>query len=108
VRLLENILKAGRQFLNDIPVSRPVECQLKITNFQGDQAPAKRQKELKKIRELIHEDLRQTIHELADTVGISYGVCQGILTENLNMHRIATKCVRRLLTNDQKQYYSYL
>jgi hypothetical protein len=43
---------------------------------------------VEKIRELIHEDRRQTIHELTDTVGISYGVCQ-ILTENLNMCHIA-------------------
>jgi hypothetical protein len=41
------------------------------------------------IRELIHEDRRQAIHELAGTVGISYGVCQEILTENLNMRRTA-------------------
>jgi hypothetical protein len=34
--------------LNDIHVSRPVECQLKMTKVQGDQAPAKRQKVLKK------------------------------------------------------------
>jgi hypothetical protein len=32
-----------------IHVSRPVECQLKMTNVQGNQAPAKRQKMLKKI-----------------------------------------------------------
>jgi transposase len=42
---------------------------------RGDQTPAKRQKMLKKIRELINEDRRRTIHEVADTVGISYGVC---------------------------------
>jgi hypothetical protein len=35
------------------------------------------------ILELIHEERRQTIHEIADTVRISYGVCQEILTENL-------------------------
>jgi hypothetical protein len=34
----------GQQFLNHIHVSRPVECQLKITNVLGDQAPAKQQK----------------------------------------------------------------
>jgi hypothetical protein len=45
----------------------------------------------------------QPIHELADTVGISYGVCQEILTENLNMRRTAAKFVPQLLTNDQKQ-----
>jgi hypothetical protein len=46
-----------------------------------------------KISELIHDDHRRTIHELADTIGISYGVCQEILIENLNMHRIAAKIV---------------
>jgi hypothetical protein len=40
---------------------------------------------------LIHRDCHRTIHELADTVGISYGVCQEILTENLNMRHIAVK-----------------
>jgi hypothetical protein len=34
--------------LNGIHVSRPVECQLKMTNVHGDQAPAKRLKMLKK------------------------------------------------------------
>jgi hypothetical protein len=48
---------------------------------------------VEKIRELIHEDRRQAIHELADTIGTSYGVCQEILTENLNMRRIAAKFV---------------
>jgi hypothetical protein len=44
---------------------------------------------LEKIQELIHEDHRRTIHELTDTVGVSYGVCQEILTEKWNMRRIA-------------------
>jgi hypothetical protein len=35
--------------LNGIHVSGPVECQLKMTNVQGDQAPAKGQKMLKKL-----------------------------------------------------------
>jgi ribosomal protein S25 len=60
-----------------------------MTNVLGDQAQAKRQKMLKKIREFIHKNRCPTIHELADTVGISYGISQEILTENLNMHRTA-------------------
>jgi hypothetical protein len=40
---------------------------------------------VEKIRKLSNEDHRQTIHELAHAVGISYEVCQEILTENLNM-----------------------
>jgi hypothetical protein len=46
-RLLENIRQAGQRFLNAIHISRPVKCQLKMTNVQGDKAPAKRQKMLK-------------------------------------------------------------
>jgi hypothetical protein len=60
---------------------------------------------IKKILEFIHEDHCQTIHELTDTVGISYGVCQEILTENLNVCYIAAKFVPRLLTNDLKQWH---
>jgi hypothetical protein len=54
---------------------------------------------VQKIWELIHKDHRWTIHELADTTGISYGVCQEILTGNLNMCRTAAKFVPRLLIN---------
>jgi hypothetical protein len=39
---------------------------------------------VEKIWDLIHEDCRWTVRELAHTAGISYGVCQ-ILTQNLNM-----------------------
>jgi hypothetical protein len=60
-----------------------------MTDVQGDEAPAKRQKILGKYQELIHEDVRRKIHEFLDTVGISYEVCQDILTENLNMRLIA-------------------
>jgi hypothetical protein len=56
-----------------------------MMNVQGNQVP----ENIEKIRELIYEDHRQTIHELADAVWISYGVCQEILTENLNMRHIA-------------------
>jgi hypothetical protein len=58
VRLLENILYAGQRFLNDNHVSMLVERQLKTTKVQRDEAPAKRQKMLGKIRELIHGDRR--------------------------------------------------
>jgi hypothetical protein len=80
-----------------------VVCQLKMTNVKRDQTPAEQQKMLKKIIELIHEDHCWTVHELTDTIGISYGVCQEILTENFNMRCVAAKFVPRLLTNDQKQ-----
>jgi hypothetical protein len=47
-----------------------------------------------KIWELIREDCRQTIQELADTTGISYGDCEETLSENLNTRRIAPSSQR--------------
>jgi hypothetical protein len=69
----------------------------------GRPSTTKTTENFEKIRELIHKDRCQTINELAYTAGISYEVCQEILIENLNMHRIAAKFVPRLLTDDQKQ-----
>jgi hypothetical protein len=53
--------------------------------------------------ELIQEDCCWIIHELGDTTGISYGVCQEILEGNLSVCCSALKFVPWLLTNEQKQ-----
>ena len=54
------------------------------------------------VRDLILQNRRLTIREIAEDVGISFGSCQAILTEKLNMHRVATKFMPRVLTEDQK------
>jgi hypothetical protein len=40
----EHSLRCTVVFLNGIRGSRPIECQMKMTNIQGEQAPAKRPK----------------------------------------------------------------
>jgi hypothetical protein len=45
------------------------------------------------------------MHDVCNTVGLSYGTCQQILLDELNMRRIAAKYVTRLLSNDQKEYH---
>jgi histone-lysine N-methyltransferase SETMAR len=57
-----------------------------------------------KLREAILADHRQTIHDVYEIVGLSYGTVQHILVDNLNMRRISTKFVPRLLSNDQKAH----
>jgi len=57
-----------------------------------------------KVREVILEDRRQTIHEVSNRVGLSYGSCQRILADELNMRRIAAKFVPRLLNNGQRDH----
>ena len=50
------------------------------------------------VRDLILQNRRLTIREIAEDVGISFGSCQAILTEKLNMHHVAAKFVPRVLT----------
>ena len=54
------------------------------------------------VRDLILQNLRLTIREIAEDIGISFGSCQAILTEKFNMHRVTSKFVPCVLTEDQK------
>jgi hypothetical protein len=48
------------------------------------------------------------LREVAEDVGVSTGSCHTILTEDLAMHRVPTKFVPRLLTDDRKlQRFSF-
>jgi hypothetical protein len=80
------------------------EVSVEADKRSGPPSTSNTTENVEKVRELIHEDRCRKIHDLADTIGISYGVCQEILTENLNMHRLALKFVPEFLTNDQKQW----
>jgi hypothetical protein len=40
---------------------------------------------------------------MAEECNISFGSCQGILTEKLQLRRVAAKFIPRLMTKDQKQ-----
>jgi len=55
-----------------------------------------------KVREAILADHRQTIHDVCEIVGLSYGTVQRILADNLNMRRISARFVPRLLNDNQK------
>lgn len=55
------------------------------------------------IYEKVRNDRRLTVRELANEAGISIGSCHEILTENLQMRRVAAKFVPRLLTLEQKE-----
>jgi len=56
-----------------------------------------------RIQELLHQDRRRTNHDIAEEVGIGYGTCQHVLTEEMDMHRVAAKFVPRILTANGKQ-----
>jgi hypothetical protein len=54
-----------------------------------------------RIRELILEDHRRIIDDLVDLSGESWSSCQRILSEKLQMKRVAAKFVPHVLTADQ-------
>ena len=41
-----------------------------------------------RIQELLRQDRRRTSHNIAEEVGIGYGTCQRVLTEELRMHHV--------------------
>ena len=74
---------------NDEHTGRPISCTTPET--------------VARIQELVCQDRRWTIHDIAEEVGIGYGTCQQVLTEELGMHCVAAKFVPRILTADEKQ-----
>jgi hypothetical protein len=73
----------------------------------GRPITSKTTENVEKIRELINENCCRAVSELTDTIGISYGVCQEILTENLNMRHIAPstrQCTRPHTPENHRVY----
>jgi len=58
---------------------------------------------IERVHQIIHEDRRHTIDEVSMLVGISYGTCHKILTEDLKIQCVVSKFMPRLLSVDQKQ-----
>ena len=78
--------------------SNVVTCHLKTNRDLGILQQAEPTKTLKKIRDAIMFDRRQTIDELEALTGVSWSSCQRILTEELHMKRVVAKFVPRLLS----------
>jgi len=51
-----------------------------------------------RIQELICQDRRWIICDIAEEVEVGYGTCQWVLMEELGMHRVTAKFVPRILT----------
>lgn len=56
------------------------------------------------VRNILEDDRRLTIIEIADFVGISFGSAQSIITVELGFRKVSARWVPRLLTDQQKQY----
>ena len=84
VQVWYNRFKEGRKDVNeDACAGRP------STSTTGEN--------IETLRKMILVNRRNTIREVADNVGISFGSCQAILTDVLGMKHEATKIVPKLL-----------
>ena len=57
---------------------------------------------VEKVKEMVMNDRRITIREVADDVGISIGSCHTIFSNVLGMKRVAAKFVPKWLNFEQK------
>ena len=74
---------------------------LKTTLVQAGRPPPHTEETVARVREIIRTDRHLTIREVAEDVGISFGTCQKILTEDLQIRRVSAKFVPRILTAEQ-------
>ena len=58
---------------------------------------------IKKVHQIVFENCKLKLHEIADTLKISYGSVYAILHEHLSIWKLLSKWVPRLLTVDQKR-----
>jgi predicted transcriptional regulator len=79
------------------------ETSVEDSERSGRPSTCRTEKNVENVRKIVNEHGRNTITEIAGRLGLSYGTCQRILTEDLNMRRISAKFVPRLLTEEQKQ-----
>jgi hypothetical protein len=60
-----------------------------------------------RVLEIIRADRRLTVRQVAEDAGIAFGICQKILTEELQMRRVSAKFVLCLLTAEQDDRVSF-
>jgi histone-lysine N-methyltransferase SETMAR len=89
--LLYKRFKDGRTSIDDVKRSRRPSTSTTPENKAN-------------VHEAILADRRGTIHDVCETVGLSYATVQRILAENLKMRRISAKYVPTLLNDNQKAH----
>ena len=90
VQLWYNWFKEGQEDVNDDSRS---SCTSTSTTDENIEA----------VKEIMSDNRRITIREVADDVEILFGLCQAIVTDVLDMKRAAVKIVTKLLNFKQKQ-----
>lgn len=68
----------------------------------GRPSTSKNVENIEKVRQIVRNNRRLTIREIAEDLDISVGSVQSIISDDLNMKRVSAKFVPKLLTPEQK------
>ena len=82
-----------------------VGCQLEDHERSGRPSTSTDDPYIDEISTLVRANRRLTVRELAKESGFMVGFCHHILTQELNMHRVAAKFVPCLMTSDQQAHH---
>lgn len=89
----ESSMHVNELFTNSTNAFKEVVNLLKMIMELDDHAhQQKLMKRWKKLRKKSMANSRNTIREVAEKVGISYGSCEAIFTDTLGMKRVAANC----------------
>ena len=82
-----------------------MQAQQCLEECYGDSASPKvvTPETIKKVHQIVFENRKLKLREIADTLKISYGSVYAILHEHLSMRKLLSKWVPRLFTVDQKR-----
>lgn len=70
----------------------------------GRPSTSKTDENIDKVKDIVLQNRRITIREVAEELNISYGSCEDIINNNLGMKRVAAKMIPKLLNLEQKEY----
>ena len=101
--LIVRLLRVKQEFTSGISVSKVTVKTLKMTNALEYPRTSTTDENVEKVKEMVMNDRRITIREVADDVGISIGSSHEIFSNMLGMKLVAAKFVPKLLNFEQKE-----
>ena len=105
---MELVLQKRLQSTSGFSASKKEEMTLKMTLAQGRPGASKNDENIEAAQNVIEEDQRITVNQIATSLDISYGLANSILHDNLGLSKLSARWVLKALRPDQQNLRSGL